>query len=269
MAARAGRPDAARTPPGTAVRGLLAVLALGALALLGERGLEGLLDADRLPLRVVQIEGELRYVDRIDLERAVAEVARGGFFSVDVGAVRSAAEALAWVETAKVRRLWPDTLRVIVEEQRPLGRWTKGRLVNLRGDVFEPGDREPPDLPQLEGPEGSARRVVDTYRAMEARLQPLRMGLARLTLTERQAWSANLSDGTEVLFGTEHLGARLEKLLRAYPVLLRDETAGAVDRVDLRYAHGLAVSRTPPEGESVARRRGRGDPLGAVPRRRA
>jgi cell division protein FtsQ len=235
-------------------------MALGALTLLAARGLMG---ADLLPLRVVQIEGELRHVDRADLERAVAAVARGGFLSVDVAAVRSAAEALPWVEAARVRRLWPDSLRVQVQEQSPVGLWTRGRLVNLRGEVFEPGPRIPGGLPRLEGPEGTARTVVDTYRAMEARLQPHRMGLARLTLTERQAWSAELQDGTEVLFGTEHLGARLEKLLRAYPVL-QSAAEGAVARVDLRYAHGLAVSRTAPAAESVVGEGPRGARPGAA-----
>ena len=255
---------AAGTGRSMAARALLAALALGVLGVAGVQGLTRLVDADRLPLRVVQIEGELRYVDRTDLERAVAEVARGGFFAVDVGAVRAAAEGLAWVHRVRVRRLWPDTLRVLVEEQKPVGRWTRDRLVTLRGEVFAPGDRMPPNLPRLEGPEGSARVVVDTYRAIETRLQPLQMGLARLTLTERQAWSAELSDGTEVLFGTEHLGARLEKLLRAYPVL-RGGAEGAFDRVDLRYAHGLAVWRSRPAEEDVAAGHRRGDRLGAVP----
>jgi cell division protein FtsQ len=239
-----------------------AALLLGAAIGLGALGLRGLLDGERFPLRVVQIEGELRHVSRADLERAVASVAHGGFFSVDVAAVRSAAEALDWVHSARVRRLWPDTLRVVVEEQAPIGRWTAGRLVNLHGEVFASGDRVVPGLPLLEGPEGTAGRVVDTYRAIEARLRPLDMGLARLTLTARQAWSAELADGTEVLFGTEHLGARLEKLLRAYPLLREAGEAGAIERVDLRYAHGLAVSRDPKGTGSVAEKGTGGDRLG-------
>ncbi len=226
--------------------GLLAAL-VGALVL-GPRGLEGQLDAELFPLRVVRITGELRHMDRSALERAVAGVARGGFFSVDVDRVRAAAQALPWVETVRVRRVWPDTLALSVEEREPLGHWNDKQLVSLRGDVFQPAPEDPlaPDLPWLGGPEGSAKTVVDTYRSIQTRLDSQGMRIDRLTLTAREDWSAQLSDGTLVLFGTEHLAARVETFLRVYP-LLRSAGEGRVKRVDLRYDNGVAVLRVPTE----------------------
>jgi len=244
-----GHKGSERRPAQAALRLLLRgarLLGVAAVLALGSWGLERLLGAAHFPLRVVRITGELRHLDRSALERAVAGVARGGFFSVDLGRVRAAAQALPWVETVRVRRVWPDTLELRVEERQPLGHWRQKQLVSLRGDVFRPasGDRLPADLPWLVGPEGSAMTVVDTFRAIQTRLESQGMRIERLTLTAREDWSAQLSDGTLVLFGTEHLAARLETFLRAYP-LLRASAGGRVERVDLRYDNGVAVRRAP------------------------
>jgi len=258
------KPRQGRPGPGPVLSVLLGFSILAGGLFAATRGVEWLIDGRHFPLRLVRVTGELRHLGPGDLERAVADVARGGFFTVDLRAVRAAAESLPWVESVRARRVWPDTLQLMVEERRPLGRWNGDRLVSLRGAVFtpSPGDPLPEDLPLLEGPEGSAERVVDTYRAIQARLASSGLGLSRLSLTEREAWSAQLTGGPRVLFGTHHLASRLETLLRAYPGLQSRER-GVIERIDLRYANGLSVlSKRPDSVEGVADGNRRDAPTG-------
>ena len=51
-------------------------------------GITRLADPNTLPMRVVRIDGDFRYLDRKALERAVIPIVRGGFFTVNVTAVR-------------------------------------------------------------------------------------------------------------------------------------------------------------------------------------
>ncbi len=230
------------------LRALVLVGVVAPAMVFGSWGIEHLLDAEHFPLRVVRIDGQLQQLDRAELERAVARVARGGFFFVDVAAVRAAAQSLSWVEDVSVRRVWPDTLYLRVSEREPVARWNDKQLVNLRGEVFDrrPDDRLPAELPLLTGPEGTAKSVLDTYRAIQTRFESQGLKIRRLSLTAREDWSAELSDGTLILFGTQHLAARVETFMRAYPLLL-NAAAGKVERVDLRYTNGIAVRRAPPE----------------------
>ena len=72
--------------------GLFGTMGAGALW-----GLSTLFDPRVMPLRIVRIEGDFKRLTREALQRAVADVTRGNFFTVDVNAVRDAGEDLPWV----------------------------------------------------------------------------------------------------------------------------------------------------------------------------
>jgi len=208
---------------------------------MGVWGLDRLTDPQLLPLRVVHIEGELRHLRRQSLERAVAAYASGSFFSVDLEAVRRAASGLAWVEQVQVRRVWPDGLHMRVVEQRPLARWGRDSLVNLRGQVFTPEDGSLPlALPGLSGPDGSAPRVSAAFRSMRTSLEPLGLQVRSVHLNDRGDWQVELADSVVLRLGTRDLAVRLGRFVRLYSRLL----AGAQsqpEEVDLRYTNGFTV----------------------------
>ena len=80
--------------------------------------------------------------------------------------MRRAFESVPWVRHAVVRRVWPNRLRVQLEEHRPVALWGgetgSEKLVNSFGEVFEAnlGDVEDDDLPRLVGPDGSSAQVL-------------------------------------------------------------------------------------------------------------
>ncbi|MEW8585780.1 MAG: FtsQ-type POTRA domain-containing protein, partial [Candidatus Thiodiazotropha sp.] len=93
------------------------------LSLLAGWGVTLLLDPLNMPVRVVSVDGEIKYLDREGLEQTVAQAVSGNFFSVDLVRIRDKIERLPWVKSASVRRVWPDTLAVRVTEQLPLAYW--------------------------------------------------------------------------------------------------------------------------------------------------
>ena len=248
-----GRPGRSLSLPGLGGLLLLASLAAG-LAW----GYELLTDAGFLPVRVVHIEGDYRYLRRETLERAVAGLVSGGFFSVDVHEVGAAAARLPWVDKVSVRRVWPDGLRMHVVEEVPLARWGSDSLVNDRGEVFTPGEGAGPQgLPSLDGPEGSTPRVMAALRSMGRILEPLGLGINRLQLEARGGWNLEIDRGLRLRLGTGAVEQKLERFVRFYPRLLasREESP---ELVDLRYANGFSVHWTKapvevgPEGQEAA-----------------
>jgi len=73
------------------------VLVIGALGGLLGFTIWQLSQADTLPIQQVQVKGEFRYLDKQSLYKKVASLTSAGFFNVDVGAVKQAAEAMPWV----------------------------------------------------------------------------------------------------------------------------------------------------------------------------
>jgi cell division protein FtsQ len=199
-------------------------------------------DPHTLPVRVVRIDGESRYLDRLLLESVVADATRRGFFNIDVMRVRQVAEKLPWVDSVSVRRVWPDTVVLNVTEQEPLGRWASADLVSTQGVLFRPRQESiPKGLPQLSGPPGSAAEVAESYKRIAAMLDPLGLGVARVELDARRAWTLRLSNGVELRLGKADQEERLQRFVHIYPRLAM-QGKGRMCTVDLRYTNGVAVS---------------------------
>lgn len=228
-------------------RWLVAVVLLGGVAASGIVGVLWLAAPSNVPLERVRIDGALHHTRRELLQETLARELRGSFFSLDLDAVREAVESLPWITRASVRRVWPGTLVVHIEEREALARWGDDALVSPLGEVFKP---EPGTVPEglagLSGPPRSAPEVVARYGWMRRRLEAQGREIERLRLNGRHAWSVQLRSGLWLHLGNRELEQRLERFLRHFPPAA--EHAG-VTRVDLRYANGFAVHPRPAGAE--------------------
>lgn len=222
-------------------RSLTGLLVLVLLTLSVIQGLDWLQDPYRFPLRVVEIEGEIRYLEKPALQQGLAPHLDAGFFGVDVAAVRTVVEGLPWVYEARVQRVWPDVLSVSIVEQDPIARWGEDGLLNRYGEPFVPAQLpELPGLPRLAGPAGHEQGVLEQYQAMARALGALDMQVARIELDPRRAWHVELANGVRLEFGRTDARRRLQRFVRSY----RDVFAERLDElrcVDLRYSNGFSV----------------------------
>ncbi|MCW8890992.1 MAG: cell division protein FtsQ/DivIB [Sedimenticola sp.] len=204
-------------------------------------GVSTLRDPAVLPLKIVRIDGDFKHLDRRTLEQSVSQAIMGNFFTVDLERVRKAALKLAWVDQVTVRRIWPGTLNMFVEEQKPLARWGKRQLVNARGVIFTPDAKSlEGDLPWLDGPDEQSIEVVDRYRQMGNKLASLGLSINRIEMDARGAWTVGFSQGIELKLGSQDTEGRVGRFALLYPRLNQNETR-TIKRVDMRYANGVAV----------------------------
>lgn len=229
-----------------------AVYALAALVLVAA-ALAWLARQPVFALRTVTVDGEHLRAPEPALRAAAASQAAASFFTLDLAAARAAFESVPWVRQAVVRRVWPDRLRVTLVEHEAAALWGaddgNDRLVNTFGEVFEAnvGDVEDERLPRLEGPDGSAARMLALHRRLQAVLAPLAVRVETLRLSARGSWRAELDSGAAIELG------RGEPPDEATAVLGRAErfvrTVGQVGahfqrrllHADLRHADGYAV----------------------------
>ena len=222
-------------------RTLSGLVLITLLLVLMRVGMQWFTDPYRFPLNVVEVNGDFRYLDRGQLEKSIAPHTEGGFFTVDVAAICAAAEHLPWVYQAKVQRIWPDILRLQIEEQQPIARWGERGFINRFGESFIP--EEPVDageLPGLAGPAGQESRVLEQFRLASGLLAPLDMQINRLHLDGRRAWHMQLQGGVQLELGRVNAWPRLQRLVRAYPAVF----SGRMDelqRIDLRHSNGFSV----------------------------
>ena len=193
------------------------------------------------PVRRVVLEGAFQRVPPPEIETAVAEASRGGLASIDLERIRARVESIGWVDRATVTRVWPDAIKVVVTEQVAAARWNDTGLLNARGDLFIRNARYvPPELPLLEGPEGSETEVAQLYIEAQGRLLEAGLRLNGVRLDERGAWALELGDGLEVRLGRQNVQERLERFIRLASPMVAKRVA-EISYVDMRYTNGFSV----------------------------
>ncbi|WP_338439743.1 cell division protein FtsQ/DivIB [uncultured Aquabacterium sp.] len=214
----------------------------------------GLQRLSRLPLftlQQVQLEGDLARNNIATVRANIVPRLPGGFFQTDLARAREVFEAVPWVRKAVVRRVWPNELRVQLEEHRPAAYWQHedrdDQLVNTFGEVFDAniGDVEE-RLPTLDAPAnagpGESRAMLDMLRRLQPVLAPLG-NIDTLHLSERGSWSVDLDNDADIQLGRgseEEIIARAQRFVRTLPELKRRYPA-PLSYADLRYPEGYAV----------------------------
>jgi len=193
------------------------------------------------PVRRVLVEGSFQRVTPPEIESAVIEVVKGGLASVDLDGVRERLERINWVDRAVVQRRWPDAIRVIVTEQVAAARWNEAGLLNARGELFIRNARYvPPELPLLQGPEGSEGVVAQLYLDSQGRLLESGLRLTGVRLDERGAWEIELANDVIVKLGRLAVTDRLDRFIRLASPLVAKRLA-EINYVDMRYTNGFSV----------------------------
>jgi cell division protein FtsQ len=194
------------------------------------------------PIETVAVEGRFQRVAPVDVERVVkARLHGAGLLSVDLAEVRRAIHSLPWVDAVSVQRAWPRGLTVLVIEQTAAARWGERGLLNTRGELFDSDERHiPPELAQLQGPEGKESVVAQRYLAAAGRLMQAGQRLTALRLDARGAWEFDLANGVTVRLGRRQVDERFEKFMNTALKLIT-QRGEDIAYVDMRYSNGFAI----------------------------
>ncbi len=216
---------------------LLFLLTVGGIAWVSM----GIVTSERWPIRWLEVNGAFQRVSAEQLRANLSSRVGTNFFTVDLQDLRDAAMRISWVSAVRVRKQWPDTLRVEVDEYVPVAHWNRGQLIAETGAPFAVPEADTiQGLPWLSGPEGRLDEVLETWTGIDRMLMPLGREIASLQLDRRGAWSMVLDNGTHVRLGRDATDERLRRLIASWEPLVRRQGVAPLD-IDLRYSNGLAV----------------------------
>jgi cell division protein FtsQ len=206
-------------------------------------------------LRAIEVDGDLQRHSLAELRAHAMPRLAGNFFSLDLRRAQAVFEDLPWVRRAEVRRVWPDRLRVTLQEHQAAALWEGSaeagsaagleRLVNTHGELFDanPGEVEDDALPVLTGPAEGVGYALALHGRLQAALAPLGVQVLRLQRSGRGAWRVELDSGARVELGrgsADEVLARSERFVRTVGEVSARFNA-PLQYADLRHADGYAV----------------------------
>lgn len=201
---------------------------------------------DTFVIDQLKIRGKFRHLDPADVEALIVDHGMGNFFSVELTSIKDAVEALPWVQSAEVRREWPNALLVSVHEHRPVMRWNKNKWVNSVGTVIDlTEDINVPNPIDLLGHPQDAPLMLQHAVRWKKRLAKSGLSLKELELSRSHAWKLVLHDSQkdadfELLLGRDEIEERLVRFQYLFDYQFK-QTNQRLHRVDARYPDGLAI----------------------------
>ena len=169
----------------------------------------------------------------------------------DADAARERIAGLPWVESASVRKIYPDVLEVTIEERKAFAIWQHGRelsLIDSEGRIIAPFRQERfATLPLVIG-RGANERAAEFLSRLD-RVPGLAARTKALIRVADRRWDLRLENGIAIRlpeFGEDAAVDEIARLDREQGILSRDIAA-----VDMRLEDRLVVQLTP---DAVVRR---------------
>lgn len=203
------------------------------------------------PVDEVNIVGELKFLNKNEIEQVVRNNIAGGYFTVDLNNVRDVLLQQPWLKNVSLRRQWPATLNIFIEEQLPIAFWNDDSYISENGSIFTPElINKKLNLPALRGPRGQHENVWQFMNVLYKEMALLEYEVVRLNLDDRRAWQLEVRGLYEkqesrinVRLGRFDTEKRMLRFIRLLPALTADNGLlnNDIKIIDMRYPNGFAV----------------------------
>ncbi|WP_336294322.1 cell division protein FtsQ/DivIB [Bartonella sp. CB169] len=163
-------------------------------------------------------------------------------FTFDVDRARSLLEKQAWVQSAHVKKIYPNLVRISIVERKPYAIWQHGGMMDIVDETgrvivpFKGGDVRGLPLIVGQGAQSTAKMFIQTLSAYP---QLYNYVCAYVRVGDRR-WDLVLNNGVRVLLPENDTFERLSSFLetgKAQDLLSRD-----ILSVDLRLSDRITVS---------------------------
>lgn len=206
------------------------------------------LQLDR-PISTVRVAGQLNAEEQAQVRKALRPLLSRGLLSVDLEAMTSVLSGLSWPRDVSVRRIWPDSLEVRLDKALVVAAWNEGYLT-MGGDVVQLASAEQ-GLVSFDCELTHPQAALELYQRLQREVAPAALKIERLRENALGEWTLTFDNALVLTLGDTDLDERLERFVAVYRTELSNRLP-EIERVDARYANGIAVSWRPQDAALVA-----------------
>ncbi len=197
---------------------------------------------EQIAIKKILINKSLRYVEKNEVDTLLEQALKKDFFSLELNDVAQTVNHIPWVKSAQVKKIWPDTVLVNIQEQSPVARWGKAQLISANGEVFAPGNLQDFDhLPHLIGNELQREEITRFYDQTTQTLRDSGLNISVLNMKSAFEWRIQFDNGLLVILSAKQGLERIKEFRAVYQKHISPKLEN-IAHVDLRYDSGFVVA---------------------------
>jgi len=205
-------------------------------------GFAGYLE-DNMFIEKVVVKGDFVQIDKKEIEEHLATMVGSNYFDININNIQQRLKEFPWLESAEVRRVWPDVLLVEIKEHQVIATWGEDGFVNDKGEIFSAAKVNRDylkNIPDLNGNKKQSEIILNTYVMLANYSKREKLKINRFSLSSNSYWILGFHNGIELLLAV----GREEESLLTFLEIYRKEGFLIDDkevRIDMRYSNGFSL----------------------------
>ena len=189
----------------------------------------------------VLINGEFNYLSERDVIDLIDENVQTGFLTLNLPDLNRKIVEQDWIRSSSIRRSWPATLIVNIEEEIPVARWGEQQILNNVGDYIDVINKDSVShLPVIFSQAGDTKEIIKIYQLISELLGPVGLRIDEVESDNAGSWTLTVLSDIKIILGRDQLVEKLQRLQSVWLAELSSQEKN-INVIDLRYPNGLAV----------------------------
>lgn len=198
-------------------------------------------DKSILPIKTVKVSGDYTYTSPSLIKDIYKSHINNGFISLNIQKLRNAIMELPWVNSVKINRVWPDSVEILLDENKAFAIWNNTHLITANGSIFSPPAKmDISGLPMIEGSDELKEEIIKKFNTIQNILRPTNNEIASLSFSNINEWNVTLKNNVILKLGSVGIEDRLKKLISKYDKIIGEKIVN-IKSIDLRYINGFAI----------------------------
>jgi len=193
------------------------------------------------PISQYELLTPLNNIKRPAIDQVVKPYLGQSFWTVNLDELQSDLIKMDWVYRAQVKRQWPHTLLISIEEQNPVVRWGENALLNKYGEIFYPLNiQNYQNLVLLKGPVQHSKLILKDLVQMQTQFNQLSWRIKSLSEAADGVWTVQFIKAPTVVLDEAQWVHKLNRFILSYKKV-KLSVRKLATQIDLRYSNGFVV----------------------------
>lgn len=194
------------------------------------------------PIKKISYDKKLENSNEEDLTKIIKNYLDDkSFFNFKISYLILELEKSEWVRNVNIRRVYPNEVRIIVEEHEPVAIWNRKKYVNSFGELFYI-EKITKNLPLLLSEEERIDIVFNYFSQFNKNLKEngIDQTISKIEENEIRSLTIFLNSGFYIKLGSKDLESKINLFFKVYKSL-KTRDLKKIRYIDMRYSNGFSL----------------------------